>query len=705
MARVDLQCGCGHMFFVSDAQLTPQRTTPCPACDSMVKAPAGTKAAAKPAGKPAPKPAPVAVPDDVDVVPATPGGGPNKKLFIIGGAVAAAVLVAVVILIVILSAPKVDYEAEAAKSVEARKKAFEEVASQGTSPAPGKGAKPATPATAAPAKAAAEAPAKAPVVQETKPKAATPQPSTSPKSTAPAQTAPPQAAGGGAISAELMKRVQTELLALHPFYLNLVLNSTDKARVDAVVAAGKGSTEDRDFLQSILAGKKFKAVLDEIALIEQVLPGLEKESTDTLPVDRIMLSDGRPMNCRILEEGTDIVRVSRILASGVGGQVPLRRDNIKTIEKGKGIGTDFLTRWEAALKGPVAGQVEVMGWCRENTLLAQMKLVATMIVRSDPSIAQARVEAWLPPDPVRNAEEAAKGNVIAYQGKNWLAKDLKEKLLKEGYSLLNGQWYFRKEKIIAVPGLFKYEKMQDKPVIINANKLLNHDVEVTYKTIIDQNSGTFFEQPETKYLRRFYAPPMDTALTARIPPDIIPPVGTFELDIRLNVDEGLPPAGTPMKGEVSIFVAVGDPILEASLMTVAEVKAGGTITVFYTTGTGEDEKRTRLYLCDPKESQSHTIPTELIKGTTDVSLLVVIESTAAYTKKVEKRHARAAVYRGKTQVSPAVDVVHHRLIPEYKAVLFPSTTATPEVFRLRAMVGEKAPQLDRLFAANPDILK
>jgi hypothetical protein len=52
-----------------------------------------------------------------------------------------------------------------------------------------------------------------------------------------------------------------------------------------------------------------------------------------------------------------------------------------------------------------------------------------------------------------------------------------------------------------------------------------------------------------------------------------------------------------------------------------------------------------------------------------------------------------------------VDIIHYRLIPEYKAVLFPSNSNTIEVFRLRAVVAEPAPQLTKLFSANPELLR
>jgi len=86
--------------------------------------------------------------------------------------------------------------------------------------------------------------------------------------------------------------------------------------------------------------------------------------------------------------------------------------------------------------------------------------------------------------------------------------------------------------------------------------------------------------------------------------------------------------------------------------------------------------------------------------------VAVIEGTAGYTQKVERRHVRDAFRDGKRVTLPALDVVHARLIPEYKAVLFPSTpTGSTDVFRLKATTGEPAASLNKLFEANLDALK
>ncbi len=694
MARVDLKCPCGHAFFVSDAQIAPPGTVECPACGDPVKPAAGVKPAAKAAAaKSAARPA-------AEHVASESGAPSRKKLVLIGGGIAAVLVVGVIILLVATSGPTVDYEKQAALAVEQRKRAFEETVAKSPSgisapaskpvPAP-KEPVPLKPTPAAPVKPPPEAPAKAPSL---------------PVPAAPLPPAPKAPGTAAPLNPDLSAKVRTEVLPLHSFYMGLVLNPTEQSRMDGLIAGGMATPEDVAFLQALVTGSKLKAVRDEIGLISQTIPTLERESQEGLPLDRVTLNDGRVLNCRVIDEGVDIVKVSRTLAGGVGGQLPLRRDTITRLEKGKGIGAEYATRWAAAQKGSLAAQVEILGWCKESGLPGQAKLAAFSILRSDPSNTLARGEAGLPADPVKNAEEIAKGGVIVYQGRSYPPRELREKFIKDGYFLIDGQWYQKKERTIAVPGLFRYEKQADKPVLIGGNGMLCHDTETTYRMVQDPGASTFTEQTDVRTLKRFYAPPMAIELTSNLPPGMTPPVTTYEQDVRVDYDKGLPAPGAFMKGEVSIFVPVGEPILEASVMTAAEVKAGGSIVVFLVNKTGDIEKRTKLYVCDPRESQSHVIPAELIRGATEVSLVATIEGTAGFTQKVERRHVKNAIRQGNKVVAPALDVIHYRLTPDYKALLFPSQpTGSADVFRLKVSVGEAAASLNKLFAATPDALK
>lgn len=155
-----------------------------------------------------------------------------------------------------------------------------------------------------------------------------------------------------------------------------------------------------------------------------------------------------------------------------------------------------------------------------------------------------------------------------------------------------------------------------------------------------------------------------------------------------------------MRGEVSISVPLNAPILEASVMTSAEVKTGGKITVYLIV----DGRRIEVYDCESRESKSHKLP-EQIRGKTEVQLVVELNGRAGYAKKTEKKRTKTVRRDTDRVIERGVEVTWNQLIPEYPAILFPSNANTVEVFRLTATTGEPAPGLDKLFENAPEILK
>ncbi len=702
MAQSELICVCGFGFSVDPAKLGQKTSMNCPMCGQAVpvKRPQAAAAPAKPAAAKAPA-QPAATAEAFERAQIS-GMSSGKKWAIIGTLGGAALVIIVIVIVLVRGSGENPYEKQV-EALEREKKAQDQ---NSTAKKPSllddvpKSTAPAAPTKPGPMTKSSSSELKPPPPIPIPP---LPGPGANSKTPAtPPPPAPPQ--GGSALPAETAQKVRGDVLSLHPFYLALVVNPSEKTRLEALLAAPRASTDDNDFVQAILVGAKLKAVRDEKESILQALPTLEKEATEGLPVDRIVFADGRPISCKILDEGPEIIKIDRRMASGIGGQQPVRRDNLKAIEKGKGVGAEFPAKWDTAQKGTVAAQVEVMTWCRDNALLSQAKLLAYTILKTDPSNSQARTEAGLPADPVQFASEMSKGTIIAYQGKNWNAKELKEKLLKDGYVLIGGQWYSKKEKMISVPGLFRSEKEMNKSVVFGGSATVLHEADITYRVVQDPATGAFSEVPDTAYKRRFYGPKMVISQTNRPPSGSIPPT-TFEQAFMYMTDEGDPPAGTAIKGELTITVSVGDPIIEASVMTLAEVKPGASIAIYHAKGFNKDDERVKLYSCDSKETGTHVIPPDLVRGKTEVLLVAAIDSTAAYATKNERRRIRPLFKEGKIVKTPALDVIHQRLIPEFKALLFPSNQNTIEVFRLRAMVADPAPGLTKLFASCPDVLK
>ena len=176
--------------------------------------------------------------------------------------------------------------------------------------------------------------------------------------------------------------------------------------------------------------------------------------------------------------------------------------------------------------------------------------------------------------------------------------------------------------------------------------------------------------------------------------------GTNEVEVILVTDKGFPLPGAVMKGDVFLTIPVGAPMLEASVMTAAEVKAGGSIAVSLVV----EGNRIPLYACGSKEDKSHKLP-DVIRGKTEVQLVAEITTRAAYRPKNDKRRVRGLKKDGNVVIQRALDVVYSQLVPEYQAVLFPSNSNTVEVFRLTVATADPSPALDKLFENARDVLK
>jgi hypothetical protein len=253
-----------------------------------------------------------------------------------------------------------------------------------------------------------------------------------------------------------------------------------------------------------------------------------------------------------------------------------------------------------------------------------------------------------------------------------------------------------------VPGLYRYERQEKHPVLFTSTTApFVTEEEVSYQAN-PTGPDTFEFTPRVKALRKFYSPLLTVSPAARAGGRGVKSVpDTPTMVYQHTEDVGNPPNGSAIEGEVAISVPVGEPILEASVMTRAIVKGGGSIVVSLDGGQGQ---RTRLYTCSSSEEGMHRLP-DSIRGSTQIELVVSLKGTARYSTKTERRTLRKATEAGRNLVQRGLEEIHYRLIPEYTVMLFPSNENTQEVFRLKAVVAESAPLLDKVFETCPEILK
>lgn len=519
-----------------------------------------------------------------------------------------------------------------------------------------------------------------------------PAPEPSPAASASRPARPPAAAAPADLPADLVRSVREQVLSLPEFYRDLCLTPEERLRAEGLVGFGKGRPEDAAFLQSVLSSPKVRFAREEWAFIGETRERLEKQAFETLPVDEVKLKDGRTVVGRIVEETPEAVRVERRLAGGVAGMVNVPRGDIVTIGRGQGPGAEFRERWERARAGSPEDLPALMEWCKARGLTPQAKLAAFTILASRPGHPRAREEAELPADPVRRALEAAEqGGFIAYEGRTWTPRELRDKLLKDGFVLFDGAWYTRKERIIAVPNLFDYEESSEKAVSISAEHGagISHDADIVWRSSPDPQTGQVRYTTDLHFKRRFYTVPL-IVTTKR--DGVRSEVGPAR-EVWYDVDQAATPAGTPLYGEVLISIPLDQIVLEGAVLALAEVKGGASITMSLLHG-GE---RVKLYTVTSKDESYHKLP-ERVRGARALDFAAEIRMKAAYVKKVERRPIQRLRRdpRGTVQ-GKEVEVVHERLVPDYQAVLFPSTPRGGDVFKVRLVVGDPAEGLTALF--------
>ena len=72
-----------------------------------------------------------------------------------------------------------------------------------------------------------------------------------------------------------VSRTESDLREAHP---HLAIPATERGRLNALVAAGKGSAQDVEFLKSQLNGAAYRAVREEAMAIREALVRLDREA-------------------------------------------------------------------------------------------------------------------------------------------------------------------------------------------------------------------------------------------------------------------------------------------------------------------------------------------------------------------------------------------------------------------------------------------
>ncbi len=485
-----------------------------------------------------------------------------------------------------------------------------------------------------------------------------------------------------------------ETLTLPRWYISLAIGDAGIARLDRLVASGKGTDEDARWLRESVALPVLDAGRTEVQNIDAKIGGLSTGLTDELPVDRIIMKDGRTFDARVLEETATEVRVQRWIAGGSGAQMKILRTELKELQKGKGSGAEFTPKLDTAKAAGAGALRDLATWCKDKNLARPREYCMWPALRMEPGHADTRTALGLGKEP---GVKPGSGRAITFEGREWDAQELKTKLLRDGYVLVGGQWFRGKERMLLLPGLLRYEKQEKKELTIGGGTAMVGNFETQFKSIYNPTSQQYDEEATKTFTHRFYCPEM-TIVTG----DERPRNETAEKIVVYKIDAGTPNAGDPMVGEVSIPIEVDQPILSAKIMAVAEVDQGRVVCSVET-----DAGRTEVYKISAKDSSTHAIPHDAVRGRQKFNVIFRIETVAAYKARNDTRRI-ASLKKSKDKVLQKESVIEHkRLTVDYKVRLFCSNSNTIEAFRATIVCGEAAANLTKLFqdAGCDDLLK
>lgn len=201
----------------------------------------------------------------------------------------------------------------------------------------------------------------------------------------------PQAPEGVQVEAGLRKQYQDRMAALPAGY-NRFIAPAELKRMDDLAKGTRGNDEDVEWFKV----RAFEATLPTLeadaAAIKMKLNELQEKVKENTVPDAVVLGDGRRLEGKIIKEPNGGIRLKFALGSMV-------LSDVKELQPGKGAGSEYPARYEAA-KGKVQALQELMAWCEKSKLTNERQYVAAQILTLDPHHDAARGVLKLPkPNP------------------------------------------------------------------------------------------------------------------------------------------------------------------------------------------------------------------------------------------------------------------------------------------------------------------
>ncbi len=204
----------------------------------------------------------------------------------------------------------------------------------------------------------------------------------------PAEPAPgPDPAPSGDVTslpADLFKDVNDRFSALPPGYRSLLL-AGDRQRLEDLAANRKGAADDVSWIKSRILGESLPAFQREAEMVRSQVLALEPKLKENAATDVIIRKNGTKVEGQIVETTDAFVRIKSRF-----GSVPIPKEEIAKVEKGKGSATEFPAKYAEA-KGSLEKLVPLMAWCAEKSLKTEKEFVAYNVLTLDASNDRARI--------------------------------------------------------------------------------------------------------------------------------------------------------------------------------------------------------------------------------------------------------------------------------------------------------------------------
>ncbi len=473
------------------------------------------------------------------------------------------------------------------------------------------------------------------------------------------------------IPADVILAAQAKIQKLHAHYVERALPEADRARMALLIRDRRAIPQDIAWLRALPSRPLIAGAWIETDEIAQAIPTLESKLVEELPKDRLQLVGGQVIDCRIIQQGSEYVTIDRRL-KGAQWTLVYRRQVVASSTVGSGLHQEATQKLHRArVMQSVPELLALVTWARDRKLRHLPLLAFHLIVKIDPSHVEARAAIGRPP--FGTSPTPPETPTVTWENRAWPATELRDKLIKDGYVVIDGRWHARRERKLSLPGLPRYEAQQKHA--LEAIGTIVGDYESTWRLKQDPQKNLFDETEDRQYSQRFFAVPMNVTTTVA-KSGALPNLKIRKRDTVLPVQR----EGQSLSAEVSIPMKLDAPILEARVKSIAEVDEGSITCMLEIDG-----GRIEICKCGKRENESRPIPA-VVAGDREITLIYEIRQIAKYKSGAETRHPT----RG-------IEVTHDLLIPQYTARLFPSHENSMSVFQATIVVAELAAGLNSAF--------